>query len=649
MNHFRLYRTNLIKEFTPLKYDGAQDYDLTLKFIEKYKVGHIREILYKWRKSETSTTDNIYNISPKIVKNNLRSLKTHLNRKNIKAKITQGDMPTHWHVKRNIKTKKPVSIIILTKNKLSFLNNCIDSIEKHTNYPYEIIIIDTGSTEKDAIEYLRKTKHKVIFDKFHFSKNNNRGVKEAKNNFVVLLNNDTIATKDWLTEIIRELQRPEVGIVGCFNAKTLIETDKGKKIIKNINIGDKVYTHKNRLKKVTRTFKRPYDGKWIKMNLDVRFSNADISMTEEHPVLIYRNNKLQWIKAKNILKTDKVFVKSKKCKICDNPTEFWKQLCSECNPAELLNTRIKLQKKAKLRKKSKNVTNYEGSLVAKGYDKMIPFMEEYKKNGYRVIPVDHIPHKVDFITIKNNKVNGVEVVSGRYMLRKKENHFQKQFLDNIIWRGTCLRKNIESPLDGFIPVKIRKIKHYKTKKTTVYNFEVDDDNSYLVSRFKVPVHNCKLLFPNGKIQHAGVGMGIGGLAGHTYLGQPENYWPACYTKEVSAVTGAAMATKKDIYEKVGGLDENYMIEFQDIDYAMKVKELGYKVIYTSQSLLYHHCSVSRGNPTRREAMNDRSLFASKWEKHIRNIDPFLPINLTDKNNNQQLDYWLQVDKIMRKK
>lgn len=146
----------------------------------------------------------------------------------------------------------------------------------------------------------------------------------------------------------------------------------------------------------------------------------------------------------------------------------------------------------------------------------------------------------------------------------------------------------------------------------------------------------KLLFPDKKIQHCGVILGLGPhrVAGHPYYKFPDEIGYAGLinvTRNYSAVTGACFMTKKKIYEKVGGFDESLRVLFNDVDYCLKVRGEGYQIIYTPQAALYHHESASLGKiETRGVDMTEVNYMKSKWGDLLEN-DPFY-------NKNLSLDY-----------
>lgn len=107
-----------------------------------------------------------------------------------------------------------------------------------------------------------------------------------------------------------------------------------------------------------------------------------------------------------------------------------------------------------------------------------------------------------------------------------------------------------------------------------------------------------LYYPNDTIQHAGVILGIHGVAAHQYCGMPRGYpgqaGRAFVAQSLSAVTAACLVIRREVFEEVGGLDEQLRVAFNDIDFCMRVKQAGYRNFWTPFAELYHHESASRG-------------------------------------------------------
>jgi glycosyltransferase involved in cell wall biosynthesis len=159
----------------------------------------------------------------------------------------------------------------------------------------------------------------------------------------------------------------------------------------------------------------------------------------------------------------------------------------------------------------------------------------------------------------------------------------------------------------------------------------------LVQLKEVGIVGSKLLYPDGRIQHAGVIIGLLGIAEHVHKflnGYRDEIWEPGYisslvaVREYSAVTGACLMTKKAIFTEVGGFSEELSVGYNDIDFCLKVIGKGYKVLYTPFCWAFHHESASRRN---NEDLllhpEDRSLFSKKWAEFISKGDPYYNPNL----------------------
>jgi glycosyltransferase involved in cell wall biosynthesis len=147
---------------------------------------------------------------------------------------------------------------------------------------------------------------------------------------------------------------------------------------------------------------------------------------------------------------------------------------------------------------------------------------------------------------------------------------------------------------------------------------------------------AKLLYPNDTIQHAGVMLGIGGVANHAHLGcsrnSPGYFGRLCVCQNVSAVTAACMVLRTDVFWEVGGLDEdNLAVAFNDVDLCLKVREAGYSNLFTPFALLYHHESLSRGQedtPEKKRCFaGEVTVMKERWGDKLLK-DPFYSPNLT---------------------
>lgn len=160
----------------------------------------------------------------------------------------------------------------------------------------------------------------------------------------------------------------------------------------------------------------------------------------------------------------------------------------------------------------------------------------------------------------------------------------------------------------------------------------------MVSRLLQPgigVVGTRLYFSDGRVQHAGDVLGPGGCATHLHgtleADEPGYMHRAVLAQDLSAVTAACLVTHKALYQQLGGLDEtNLTVAFNDVDYCLRVREAGLRVIYTPYAELYHHESVSRGKDDSPEkkarARRESDYMRSRWG-HIIERDPFYNPNL----------------------
>ena len=153
---------------------------------------------------------------------------------------------------------------------------------------------------------------------------------------------------------------------------------------------------------------------------------------------------------------------------------------------------------------------------------------------------------------------------------------------------------------------------------------------------KVGVVGAKLLFPDGRVQHGGDLVGVGGVANHAhaYLQRTDPGYcnRAVVAQDLSAVTAACLVTWRSLYQELGGLDERHLkVAFNDVDYCLRVREAGYRVVWTPHAELYHHESVSRGKDStpekKRRAKREVAYMRKRWRQVLQN-DPYYNPNLS---------------------
>jgi GT2 family glycosyltransferase len=157
-----------------------------------------------------------------------------------------------------------------------------------------------------------------------------------------------------------------------------------------------------------------------------------------------------------------------------------------------------------------------------------------------------------------------------------------------------------------------------------------------VLRPGVGLVGCLLLYPDRSVQHAGVIIGLSGVAGHMHAeATPDDpgYAGRIYvTQDLSAVTGACHVMRRSLFERLGGLDERHLaVAYNDIDFCLRVREAGLRVIYTPHARLLHRHSASRGSDVRPERLAsytwERDYMRTRWS-HVIFDDPFFNPNLS---------------------
>ncbi|MDO4476185.1 MAG: glycosyltransferase family 2 protein [Lachnospiraceae bacterium] len=155
-------------------------------------------------------------------------------------------------------------------------------------------------------------------------------------------------------------------------------------------------------------------------------------------------------------------------------------------------------------------------------------------------------------------------------------------------------------------------------------------------RPEVGIVGARLYFEDDTIQHAGVILGYGGIAGHAFSGMPRTangYFSRILCQsDLSAVTAAALMVKRSVFEEVGGLEEALKVAFNDVDFCLKVRKAGKLVVYNPFAQMYHFESKSRGaedTPDKIARFNSEAdLFIKRWPQILENGDPYYNPNLT---------------------
>jgi GT2 family glycosyltransferase len=227
VTHFATIRHSLMKKvggFT-IGTEGAQDWDLFLRLSELTdEIHHVPKIIYNWRKSPTSTAASHKSKNYAYV-NQKKVLRNAVVRRGLSATVEQTKYMGFWRVHYQIIGTPKVSIVIPSKDNYKYIKRCLDSVFEDTSYPnFEVILVDTGTTDtktlglfdaySKGVDEFRRIQWKSD-GAFNFSAACNAGAKAARGEYLLFLNDDTsVIDSHWLTDLLEQAQRDEVGAVG---------------------------------------------------------------------------------------------------------------------------------------------------------------------------------------------------------------------------------------------------------------------------------------------------------------------------------------------------------------------------------------------------------------------------------------------------
>lgn len=177
--------------------------------------------------------------------------------------------------------------------------------------------------------------------------------------------------------------------------------------------------------------------------------------------------------------------------------------------------------------------------------------------------------------------------------------------------------------------------------TEIINENVIEEMLGYCMRDDVGIVGARLYYEDDTVQHAGVVVGLGGVAGHAFVGaakdDPGYFRRIFVAQDYSAVTAACLMSKRKVFDEVKGFEETLAVAFNDIDFCMKVRKAGYLIVYNPYVELHHYESKSRGLEDTEEKIErfqgEIEIFQERWKEFLEEGDPYYSPNLTlDKND-----------------
>lgn len=529
--------------------------------------------------------------------------------------------------------KPKISIIVPVYNVVpKYLNECIQSVVSQTYENWELCLYDDASTDYQTLKCLNKWQQKgdprikIELGKInkHISGASNEALKMATGQFIGLLDNDDTLSPNALYEVVQVLQKnPKIKFIYSDEDKI---TKTGKRFapffkpdFSPIFLETNMYTghfgvyHRDLVKKLG-GFREGFEGSQDH-DLVLRITDQ-ISDSEIHhiPKILYHWRILPTSTASNP-DSKKYTTTSAKKALEDHMKR--NNYSGEIFPGLYRNS---------YRIKNRIPKNTKVSIIipfkdqAKMLDKCVQsILKKTKFDNYEIILVDNQSQKTGTI----RTINGLKKVQKIRIL-----HFDHPFNFSAI--NNFAAKEAKGNFLLFL-----------NNDTEVINSDWLSALLEIGVRESIGAVGAKLLFKDNRVQHAGVVMGLGGITGHAFKyfnrNDPGYFGMASAPREVSAVTGACLLIKKDLFLKIGGFNEKDLpISYNDVDLCLRIQEHGLRVIYTPYSLLYHYESISRGNDADLKIKNpemykrviaEENYMYNKWGSAIKN-DPYYNQNLT---------------------
>jgi O-antigen biosynthesis protein len=519
-----------------------------------------------------------------------------------------------------------ISIVVPTFNtKKNFIEDMINSVINQTYSNWELCIADGASSLKETIYALKKyqlddsrIKVKFLDQNYMISGNTNEALKMTNGDYIGLFDHDDILAPNCLYEVVKAINE--------YNA-------------------DFIYTDEDKVDELNKTFSNPnFKPDWSPDTL--RSYNYICHFTVIKKVLL---NNVGWFRSEFDGSQDyDLFLRSteKAENIYHIPKVLYHWRMHSNSTAQDVSAKsyvMDAAKKALLEHLQR--INLEGNVEDGEYP--TTYKINYKIIGNPkisiVIPnkecIDELKTCINSIIQKTTYLNYEIIIVENNSTSQQIIEYYKQLSKNekikvVYWEH---KRFNYSAINNF------GVKHANGDYIVLLNNDTEiitpnwiEEMLMFAQRSEVGIVGSKLYYFDDTIQHAGVILGIGGVAGHSHKyfhkNDPGYSTRLKISQNFSAVTAACLMISKRIYDEVEGLDEYLKVAFNDVDLCMKVRELGRLIVWTPYAEMYHYESKSRGAEDTPEKIirfqEEINEFKKKWSSHIEKGDPYYNPNLT---------------------
>lgn len=545
-----------------------------------------------------------------------------------------ADIPTYKELKNQrevVFEKQPLfSVVVPIYNTpLPYLEELIQSILKQSYVNWELILVDASTEEYKKVGKLAK-KHSrkderiryiPIEDNEGIAENTNKGIEQAAGDYFILLDHDDVLQLNALYEVTKAINEQDADFV--YSDELVLNDDLSE--IKQFHYkpdfgadtlrGCNYITHlcafsKTLLEKIGGKEDLGYDG--------AQDYDLILRLTEQANSIVHIPKMLYWWRSHEDSTANDIYQKP-----------YAVVAGADALDAHL--ERIGMEGKVDIQKDA--LGSYRIKYAVKGNPKisvLIPNKDHVEELKCCIESIDKYGgwDNIEVIIIDNNSTE-TETETYYLEVQEKYNYVRViRYTGNFNFSAICNYGAKES--DGEQIVLLNNDVELLTSDFFVEMLSYSQ-------RSDVGAVGARLYYPDDTIQHAGLFIGIGGTAGVSHKGNPRetggHLFRVCTVQNMSAVTGACLMVKRELYDELGGLDEdNFAVAFNDVDFCLRLVEKGYTNIYTPFAEAYHYESKSRGldetgpNKIRfdKEAANFKRIHADILEKG----DPYYNPHLT---------------------
>lgn len=519
-----------------------------------------------------------------------------------------------------------ISIVVPTYNTpVKLLNEMIQSIKDQSYSNWELCIADGASQNKETLNYLKKlestdsrVKVKFLKENYMISGNTNEAIQMVTGEFVALMDHDDLIEPDALYEFVKLLnEQPELDFI--YTDEDKINEDSTHYMIPHFkpdfsidNLRNYNYiTHFSLIRKSVLDAVGLFDSKCDgAQDYDMFLRICDYTKNIGHIAKILYH----W-------------------RICENST------------AQDISTKSYVMEAGKYALRKHLERNHIKGTVVDGLEPTL-----YKVN-YEIL---NNP-KISIIICTKDHIDDLDKCISSILNKSTYDNYEIIVVENNSEEKETFEYYKQLELNSKIKIvyfegefNYSAVNNFGEKYATgeyilLLNNDVEvitpnwlEEMLMYAQREDVGAVGCKLLYPDDTIQHAGIIVGLGGVAAHSHRGYPADsvgyVGRLIVSQDLSAVTAACLMVKKSIFEEVGGLSEKYKVTYNDVDFCLRIREKGYLNVMNPFAQLYHYESKSRGLEDTSEKyqrfMNEQAMFKEDWHEILENGDPYYNPNLT---------------------